>query len=156
MAAATRALPTPTLSSPATLTQATPISSPKVTPQSTPQAAGCFGVPSSLFETPHTSKHRAYAAPASPASTVDSFNSNINPLCPEQDRTPVTHKRGRPWKIPQPPSYYDHPVNASAQEMKKGQKCKNSKKWWYKKLTSSEASQFMEKEKERISKYVSE
>ena len=124
-----------------------------MTPQSTPQAVGCFGVPSSSFETPCTSKHRAYAAPASPASTVDSLDSFIDP---EQDRTPVIHKRGRPQKVPHPPSYDDRPFNASAEEMKKWQKCKNSKKWWYKKLMSSESSEYREKEKERVSKYVSE
>ena len=68
-AAATGALPTPTLPSPATPTQATLVSTPQVTPQSTPQAVGCFGVPSSSFETPCTSKRRAYAAPVSTAAT---------------------------------------------------------------------------------------
>ena len=97
----------------------------------------------SSFETPCTSKCRRYAAPTSPASTVDSLDSLIDP---EQDRTPVICKRGRPWKVPQPPSYDDCPVNASAEEMKK---------WWYKKLTSGEASEYREKEKERVSRYVS-
>ena len=136
MPAATHGLPTPTLPSPVTPRQATPLSSPQVTPQSTPQVVGCFPVQPSSFETPHTSKHRPYAAPASPASTVDSLDSFKDP---EQDRTPVIHKRGRPQKVLQPPSYDDHPVNASAEEMKKWQKCKNSEKWQYEKLTSSEA-----------------
>ena len=131
MPAATHGLPTPTLPSPVTPRQATPLSSPQVTPQSTPQAVGCFAVQPSSFETPRTSKHRPYAAPASPASTVDSLDSFKDP---EQDRTPVIHKRGRPRKVLQPPSYDNCPVNASAEEMKKWQKRKNSEKWWYKNL----------------------
>ena len=126
MLAATHGLPTIV-----TPRQTTPLSSPQVTPQSTPQAVGCFAVQPSSFETPHTSKHRSYAATASPASTVDSLDSFIDP---EQDKTPVICKRGRPWKVPQPPSYDDRPVNASAEEMKKWQKRKNSEKWWYKNL----------------------
>ena len=117
MTAATHALPTPTLPSPVTPTQATPLCSPQVTPQST--------------ETPHTSKCRGYAAPTSPASTVDSLDSLIDP---GRDRTPVIYKRGRPRKVLQPPSYDDCPVNASAEEMKKWQKRKNSEKWRYKNL----------------------
>ena len=39
--------------------------------------------------------------------------------------------------------------------MKKWQKCKNSEKWQYEKLTSGEASEYREKEKERVSRYVS-
>ena len=153
--AATHALPTPTLPSPVTPTQATPLCSPRVTPQSTestPQPVGIFAVQPSSFETPHTSKRRGYAAPTSPASTVDSLDSLIHP---GQDRTPVIRKRGRPRKVPQPPSYDDHPVNASSEEMKKWQKCKNSEKWWYEKLTSVEANDYREKEKERVSRYVS-
>ena len=119
MTAATHALPTPTLPSPVTPTQATPLCSPQVTPQSTestPQPVGIFAVQPSSFETPHTSKRRGYAAPTSPASTVDSLDGLIDP---GWDRTPVIHKRGRPQKVPQPPSYDDHPVNASSEEMKK-------------------------------------
>ena len=155
MTATTHTLPTPTLPSPVTPTQATPLSSPQVTPQSTkstPQAVGIFAVQPSSFETPHTSKCRQYAAPTSPASTVDSLDSLIDP---EWDRTPVIHKRGRPQKVPQPPSYDDCPVNASAEEMKKWQKHKNSEKWQYEKLTSGEASEYRETEKERVSRYVS-
>ena len=58
MTAATHALPTPTLPSPVTPTQATHLSSPQVTPQSTPQAVGIFAVQPSSFETPRTSKCR--------------------------------------------------------------------------------------------------
>ena len=39
--------------------------------------------------------------------------------------------------------------------MKKWQKRKNSEKWRYKKLTSAEANDYREKEKERVSRYVS-
>ena len=39
--------------------------------------------------------------------------------------------------------------------MKKWQKRKYSEKWQYKKLTSGEASEYREKEKERVSRYVS-
>ena len=106
----------------------------------------------SSFETPCTSKCRGYAAPTSPASTVDSLDSLIDP---GWDRTPVIHKRGRPQKVPQPPSYDDCPVNASSEEMKKWQKCKNSEKWRYEKLTIVEANDYREKEKERVSRYVS-
>ena len=105
MTAATHALPTPTLPSPVTPTQATPLCSPQVTPQSTestPQPVGIFAVQPSSFETPRTSKRRGYAASTSPASTVDSLDSLIDP---GRDRTPVIHKRGRPRKVPQPPSY---------------------------------------------------
>ena len=157
MPAATHGLPTPTLPSPVTPRQATPLSSPQVTPQNTPQAVGCFAIQPSSFKTPCTSKHRPYAAPASPASTVDSLDSFIDPeQDPEQDRTPVIHKRGRPQKVPQSPSCDDRSVNASTEEMKKWQKHKNSKKWWYEKLASSEASEYREKEKERASRYVRE
>ena len=152
MPAATHGLPTPTLPSPVTPRQATLLSSPQVTPQSPPQAVGCFAVQPSSFETPRTSKHRPYAAPASPTSTVDSLNSFKDP---EQDRTAVIC-RGRPQKVPQPLSCDNCPVNASAEEMKKWQKHKNLKKWQYEKHTSSEASEYREKEKERVSRYVSE
>ena len=153
--AATHALPTPTLPSPVTPTQATPLCSPQVTPQSTestPQPVGIFAVQPSSFESPRTSKRRGYAASTSPASTVDSLDSLIDP---GRDRTPVIHKRGRPRKVPQPPSYDDRPVNASSEEIKKWQKRKNSEKWQYEKLTSVEASDYREKEKERVSRYVS-
>ena len=119
MTAATHALPTPTLPSPVTPTKATPLCSPQVTPQSTestPQPVGIFAVQPSSFETPHTSKRRGYAASTSPASTVDSLDSLIDP---GRDRTPVIRKRGRPRKVPQPPSYDDCPVNASSEEIKK-------------------------------------
>ena len=106
----------------------------------------------SSFETPRTSKCRQYAASISPASTVDSLDSLIDP---EQGRTLVIHKRGRPRKVLQPLSYDDRPVNASAEEMKKWQKHKNLEKWWYEKLISGEASEYREKEKERVSRYVS-
>ena len=155
MTAATHALPTPTLPSPVKPTQATPLCSPQVIPQSTestPQPVGIFAVQPSSFETPHTSKRRGYAASTSPASTVDSLDSLIDP---GRDRTPVIRKRGRPRKVPQPPSYDDHPVNASSEEIKKWQKRKNSEKWRYEKLTSVEASDYREKEKERVSRYVS-
>ena len=155
MTAATHALPTSTLPSPVTPTQATPLSSPQVTPQSTestPQPVGIFAVQPSSFETPCTSKHRGYAAPTSPASTVDSLDSLIYP---GWDRTLVIHKRGRPRKLPQPPSYDDRPVNASSEKMKIWLKCKNSEKWQYEKLTSVEANDYREKEKERVSRYVS-
>ena len=121
MTAATHALPTPTLPSPVTPTQATLLCSPQVSPQSTestPQPVGIFAVQPSSFETPCTSKHRGYAAPTSPASTADSLDSLIDL---GRDRTPVIHKRGRPQKVPQPPSYDDRPVNVSAEEMKKWQ-----------------------------------
>ena len=67
----------------------------------------------------------------------------------------MIRKRGKARKVPQPPSYDDHPVNASAEEMIKWQKRKNSEKWRYEKLTSGEASEYREKEKERVSRYVS-
>ena len=42
-------------------------------------------------------------------------------VTPELDGTPLIHKRGRgrPHKTPQPPSYDDYPVNASAEDIKK-------------------------------------
>ena len=82
MTAATHALPTPTLPSPVTQTQATPLCSPQVphkVQKAHPQPVGIFAVQPSSFETPHTSKHRGYAAPTSPATTVDSLDSLIDP-----------------------------------------------------------------------------
>ena len=48
------------------------------------------------------------------------------------------------------------PVNATADELKMWKQKKNSEKWHYEKLISSEADEYREKEKERVTKYVSD
>ena len=47
-------------------------------------------------------------------------------LTPDKDTPPVIHKRERPWKTPQLPSYGDCPVNATNEEFKKWKQKKNS------------------------------
>ena len=68
----------------------------------------------------------------------------------------VSRRRGRPCKIPLPPTYDDFPHDGSAEEKKKWQKHKNTEKWRYKKLMSSKAAEYRENEKRRVTKYVSQ
>ena len=106
------------LPSPGTPVSATPVSSPQVTPQSTPHTAGSVGLPFTSYETPHMSRHKSYSRRAAiPASTIDSLG--MVDATPELKCTPVIRKRGRPCKMPQSPSYDDFPVNASGEEFKK-------------------------------------
>ena len=111
------------LPSPVTPVLATLVSSPQVTPQVTPQitphTAGGVGLPASPYDTPHSSRHGQHSRrAASPASTIDSLETDGTP---ELDGTPLIHKRGRgrPCKLPQPPSYDNYPVKASAEDLKK-------------------------------------
>ena len=67
----------------------------------------------------------------------------------------VSNRRGRPRKIPLPPTYDDFPHDGCTEE-KKWQKRKNTEKWRYEKLMSSEAAEYRENEKRRVTKYVSE
>ena len=107
-----------TLASPGTPVLATPVSSPQVAPHSTLHTAGSVGLPSTPYEIPCMSRHKSYSRrAASPASTVDSLE--MVDATPELEGTPVIHKRGRPCKTPQPPSYDNFPVSASADELKK-------------------------------------
>ena len=95
-----------------------PVSSPQVTPQSTPHTAGSVGLPATTFDTPCTSKRMSYSRrPASPASTVDSLD--MLDGVSELDGTPLIHERERLHKMEQPPTYDDCPVNASAEELEK-------------------------------------
>ena len=148
------------LPSPVTPVLTTPVSSPRVTPQVTPEsiphAAGVFGLPASPYDTRHSARCGQHSRrAASPASTIDSLERHGTP---ELDGTPLIHKRGRgrPCKTPQPPSYEDYPVNASTEDIKKWKRRKNTEKWRYDKLMSNEAEDFREKEKEQVTKYVSE
>ena len=50
--------------------------------------------------------------------------------------------------MPQLPSYDDKPFNASPAELKKWKQKKNTEKWHYEKLTSSDAAEYREREKE--------
>ena len=68
----------------------------------------------------------------------------------------VSRRRGRPRKIPLPPTYDDFPHDGSAEEKKKWQKQKNTEKWRYEKLMSSKAAEYRENEKRRVTKYVSQ
>ena len=68
----------------------------------------------------------------------------------------IKRGRRRPCKTSQPPSYDDYPGNASAEDITKWKCRKNTEKWCYEKLMSNEAADFREKEKERVTKYVSE
>ena len=68
----------------------------------------------------------------------------------------VSKSRERPRKMPLPPTYNDFPHDGSTEEKKKWQKWKNTEKWRYKKLMSSEAAEYRENEKRRVTKYVSE
>ena len=60
--------------------------------------------------------------------------------------------RGRPCKIP----YEDFPEEGTAEGKKKWKNKKNPEEWRYKKLTSDNADDYREKEKEHVSWYVSE
>ena len=92
-------------------------------PQSTPHAASSRPLPS--LET-HSSWHFSIpSTPASPASTVASIDSSLDAtalsnssgLTPEVNRMRVSHRgRGRPRKIPCPPTYEDFPEESTAEE----------------------------------------
>ena len=120
---------TPFSSVAATPTVSTPVSS----PQSTPHAASSTPLPS--FETPHSSLCFSIpSTPASPVSTVSSIDSSLDAtalsnssgLTPEVNHMRVSHRgRGRPRKIPCPPTYEDFPKEGTAEEKKKW---KNQKK----------------------------
>ena len=120
---------TPFSSVAATPTVSTPVSS----PQSTPHAASSRPLPS--FETPRSSRRFSIpSTPASPASTVASIDSSLDAtalsnssgLTPEVNCMRVSRRgRGRPHKIPCPPTYEDFPEEGTAEEKKKW---KNQKK----------------------------
>ena len=156
---------TPSKITPCSSVAATPnVSTPVSSPQSTPHAASSIPLPS--FETPRSSRRLSISSThASPASTIGSIDrsldatalSNSSGLTPEVNRMRVSHRgRGRPRKIPQPPTYEDFPEEGTAEEKKKWKNRKKTEEWRYKKLTSSNADDFREKEKERVSRYVSE
>ena len=52
--------------------------------------------------------------------------------------------------------YDDFPHDGSAEEKKKWQKRKNTEKWRYEKLMSSEAAEYRENENRRVTKYISQ
>ena len=114
---------TPFSSVAATPTVSMPVSS----PQSTPHAASSRPLPS--FETPCFSQHFSIpSTPASPASTVASIDSSLDAialsnssgLTPEVNCMRVSHRgRGRPRKIPCPPTYEDFPKEGTAEEKRK-------------------------------------
>ena len=139
-----------------TPTCSTPLSSPQSTPVP-PQSQA-----HSSFETPHSTRRISYpTTPGSPASTagsVESFPtldlSTTSGLTP--DVSCMTRRRGRPRKIPLPPTYDDFPHDGSAEEKKKWQNQKSTEKWRYKKLMASEAAEYRENEKRRVTKYVSQ
>ena len=148
------------LSIPVTLTVSMPVSS----PQSTPRAASGGPVPS--FETPHSTKHIAYpTTPAGPASTVGSLDSkldvfrlsNSSGLTPEVNCMTVTRiGRGRPCKIPCPPTYEDFPTESTEDDKKKWKNHKKTEEWRYKKIMSADTDEYREREKECVSWYVSD
>ena len=98
-------------------------------------------------------------SPASTAGSVDSFAtldlSTSSGLTPDVSHMTVSKRRGRPRKIPLLPTYDNFPQDGSTGEKKKWQKRKNTEKWRYKKLMSSEAAEYRENEKRRVTKYVS-
>ena len=87
-------------------------------------------------------------------SPASSFDSSI------QDSVDSTAKpkrgRGRPRKVPVAPMYDDFPENGTAEEKKRWKLRKNAEEWWYKKLMSEEAEEYHEKEKQRVTKFMSE
>ena len=153
--------PQPNISSvPVTPTVSKPVSS----RQSTPQAAPSVPNP---FETSCSTRHSSYpTTPASLASTTGSVDSILDAstvssssgLTPELNHIIVSSRRarGRPRKIPLPPTYDDFPTDGTAEDKKKWQRHKNAEEWRYKKLTSSGADEYREKEKECVSWYVSD
>ena len=60
--------------------------------------------------------------------------------------------RGRPRKVPQPPSYDDFPVGAPPEEIEQYLKAKKTQKWHYDILTSSKAAEHWMKENIRATK----
>ena len=100
-------------------TYSTPVSSPQSTPIP-PQSQA-----HSSFETPRSTRQISYpTTPGSPASTagsVESFPtldlSTTSGLTPDVSHMTVSRRRGRPHKIPLPPTYDDFPHDGSAEEM---------------------------------------
>ena len=155
-----------TPSIPVTPTVSMPVASSQSTPQSLP--ISLFETPHSArpipsFETPCSTRHMSHVTtPGSPASTAGSVDSNFNActvsnssgLTPEVNHMTFSMRRGRsrPHKTPCPPTYDDFPADGREDDKKKR---KNRKKWRYKKLTSTDAGNFREREKECVSHYVS-
>ena len=52
--------------------------------------------------------------------------------------------------------YDDFPENGTAEEKKRWKLCKNAEEWWYKKLMSEEGEEYLEKEKQPVTKFLSE
>ena len=77
-----------------------------------------------------------------------------------QDSVDFTAKpkrgQGRPRKVPVAPTYDDFPENGTAEEKKKWKLRKNAEEWRYKKLISEDAEEYHEKEKQRVTKFMSE
>ena len=94
------------------------------------------------FETPTQSQMPSLPCAVSPASR---FDSSI------QDSVDSTAKpkrgQGRPHKVSVAPMYDDFPENGTAEEKKRWKLHKNAEEWWYKKLMSTEAEEYHEKEK---------
>ena len=139
-------------------TCSTPVSSPQSTPVP-PQSQA-----HSSFETPHSTRRISYpTTPGNPASTAGSVEkfptldlSTTSGLTPDVSCMTVSRRRWRPRKIPLPPTYDDFPHDGSAEEKKKWQRQKNTKRWRYKKLMSSKVAEYRENEKRRVTKHVSQ
>ena len=64
--------------------------------------------------------------------------------------------RGCPHKIPKEPTYYDFPINGTAEEKKKWLCRKNTEDWKYNKLTSGDSAEYCRAENDRATKYYYE
>ena len=133
------ATPSPSLHTPST------VDPKEITPMSqTSQCPSWSHTRKSLnFEMPTQTKTACAAHPASPASSFDSSMQDLG-------EKSVKRKRGRPHKVPTAPTY-DFPKNGTEEEKKKWKRRKNAEKWHYKKLTSEEVGEYLEKEKAQVS-----
>ena len=110
-----------------------------------PQSPGIPGTPlsfkSSLVGSPGSLDY-------SPGSSTASSS-----LTPKLDAVKLGGRRGRPRKLPEPPSYEDFPADGTPEEQQAWMKKKTSEHWHFKKSTGPDAADYRKQESNRALNY---
>ena len=97
-----------------------------------------------------------HATPSSTISDVDSMSSvdtGTSNVTPKMAKMSIGRGRGRPRKPIECPTVHDYPVGGTQEEINRYIKKKNTQMWRYKKLTSTDSSEYRAAENERVKNY---